>query len=81
MTKARDIDARFLTRAELCALLKISVGASYTKLKKMEKDGFPKMHPILKRWDSVAVRHHLDAQAGLVNAAPVEEYRGLANGL
>ncbi len=76
-----DIEPRFWKRRDVCKKLGISVGSSYKKLPKMERAGFPKMHPVLKGWDSVAVTRYLDAAAGLVNSTPVKDYRGASRGL
>ena len=76
-----EIQARFLTRRDVCKRLRISVGSSYKKLPLLEKAGFPRMDPILRRWDAVAIDRYLDARLSLVNPSPVKDYRGASRGL
>jgi hypothetical protein len=62
-------------------VLRISVGSSYAKFPLLESAGFPRMDPILRRWDAVAIDRYLDARLSLVNPSPVKDYRGAGRGL
>lgn len=74
-------EPRFWNKAQVCARLGIPVSSARRVLARLEKRGFPKMDPDLRRWDSVAVQRYLDAMSGSATVAPVRDYRGAGDGL
>lgn len=72
---------RFLGAAEVAAWLGISVRAFRAKKPALEAAGFPRPHPVVRRWDRQALDRWADAQAGRsadAQAAAVDSLFGIA---
>ena len=75
----RDIQPRMLTLIEVAHRLGHGEGWFTSNRQKLEAEGFPKMDPLLERWDSDAVDDWLDRRSGRrgVVVQPTERRRSV----
>ncbi|WP_333673291.1 hypothetical protein [Elioraea tepidiphila] len=72
---------RFLGQAEVAAWLGISIRTLRARRPALEAAGFPRPHPVVRRWDRVALDAWADAQMGRsadAAAAAVDSLFGIA---
>ena len=72
---------RFLGAAEVAAWLGLSVRTFRARRPALEAAGFPRPHPVVRRWDRVALDAWADGQIGRsadAAAAAVDSLFGLA---
>jgi hypothetical protein len=72
---------RFLGAAEVAAWLGVSVRTFRARRPALEAAGFPRPHPVIRRWDRVALDAWADTQMGRsadAAAAAIDSLFGLA---